>query len=226
MLAVGDAAFQRKCLAKMQDVARRERTILFVSHNLAAIQQLCTRSLVLDGGRIAFIGDTTEAVNLYLGAGKTPSSFRADAAGRTRYIAEARLASDWEAGASTVEQGDDLVIELTVVNESDPFEAAFGIAILTPDMVGVIGHNTINLGEPVTCPSGRTAVRATVPKLPLMEGTYVISFALHQWRSGTVIDHAPSCLSFDVLPTRGAIPRLNRSGVVVWECDWQLVDGR
>ena len=226
VLAVGDSAFQRKCLTKIQDVARRERTILFVSHNLAAIQQLCTRSLVLDGGEIAFIGDTSEAVNLYLDAGRAPSCFRADAAGRSRYIAEARLAADWEAGARAVEQGEDLVIELTVVNEGEPFDIAFGMGILTPDMVSVIGQSTVNLGEPPTCPQGRSTVRLTVPKLPLMEGTYAVSLVLYTWRCGTVIDHTPCCLSFEVLPTRAAIPRVNRSGVVVWECDWQLVDGR
>src|SRR5438874_235276 len=57
ILAVGDAAFQRKCLGRMGDVAREGRTVLFVSHNMAVIQALCRRGVFLDDGRLAFDGD-------------------------------------------------------------------------------------------------------------------------------------------------------------------------
>jgi lipopolysaccharide transport system ATP-binding protein len=66
VLAVGDTAFQRKCLGKMQDVSRTEgRTVLFVSHNMGAILQLTKRAVVLDGGQLAFSGPTAEAVDAY-----------------------------------------------------------------------------------------------------------------------------------------------------------------
>ncbi len=67
VLAVGDAQFQQKCLGKMEDVTTNEgRTVIFVSHNLASVRRLCTRSLVLDHGRVTFEGDTDEAVERYL----------------------------------------------------------------------------------------------------------------------------------------------------------------
>ncbi len=66
VLSVGDAAFQRKSLGKMQDVADSGRTVLFVSHNMAAVQQLCSRSIVLSEGRIAYDGETDKAVDWYL----------------------------------------------------------------------------------------------------------------------------------------------------------------
>lgn len=66
VLAVGDVAFQKKCLGKMNDVAREGRTVLFVSHNMAAIQALCTRSLLLDNGKVLFNGSTSEAISTYL----------------------------------------------------------------------------------------------------------------------------------------------------------------
>lgn len=68
VLAVGDAAFQKKCLGKMGDVAQQGRTVLFVSHNMAAAKSLCTRGLVLDAGRVVLTGDIQEAVDRYLGA--------------------------------------------------------------------------------------------------------------------------------------------------------------
>jgi homopolymeric O-antigen transport system ATP-binding protein len=66
VLAVGDAAFQRKCLGKMGDVAKRGRTVVFVSHNMAAVSTLCDRSVLLEDGQVSFIGDTEQAVQRYL----------------------------------------------------------------------------------------------------------------------------------------------------------------
>lgn len=66
VLAVGDAAFQRKCLGRMNDVARDGRSILFVSHQMEAILGLCTRAIWLDRGRVQFDGSPDEAVRTYL----------------------------------------------------------------------------------------------------------------------------------------------------------------
>jgi len=66
VLAVGDIKFQQKCLGKMGDVARKGRTVLYVSHNMNTVQQLCNRVVLLDGGRIKFIGDPDEGIKLYI----------------------------------------------------------------------------------------------------------------------------------------------------------------
>src|SRR2546421_11804717 len=66
VLAVGDAAFQKKCLGKMSDVARAGRTVLFVSHNMQALQSLCGRAVHLDQGRVAAIGTAQAVVSEYL----------------------------------------------------------------------------------------------------------------------------------------------------------------
>ncbi len=67
VLAVGDAEFQKKCLGKMEEVTREaNRTILFVSHNMPAIQQLCDRCVLLENGKVKMIGETKEVVNAYL----------------------------------------------------------------------------------------------------------------------------------------------------------------
>src|SRR6202020_2571510 len=66
VLAVGDVEFQKKCLGKMQDVARDSgRTVLFVSHNIGAVLSLCGRSIYLASGKIAFFGNTPEAAHAY-----------------------------------------------------------------------------------------------------------------------------------------------------------------
>lgn len=75
VLAVGDAEFQKKCLGKMGDVTSKEgRTVLFVSHNMAAVKSLCTKGIVLEHGRTKFIGDASSSVSIYLGGDNAMNS--------------------------------------------------------------------------------------------------------------------------------------------------------
>ena len=78
VLAVGDAAFQKKCMGKMGDVARGGRTVLFVSHNLNAVMELCTRAVTLEGGRVAFDGPAPAAVGKYLEQGEVRAQLDLD----------------------------------------------------------------------------------------------------------------------------------------------------
>ena len=74
VLAVGDAEFQKKCLGKMGEVAESGRTILFVSHNMGAVQQLCSRAVVLQQGRMHFMGGVEEGISSYLDSARTATS--------------------------------------------------------------------------------------------------------------------------------------------------------
>lgn len=69
VLAVGDSEFQKKCLGKMEDVSKEGRTLLFVSHNMSAINSLCSRCIYLMNGHIVSIGDTDKIINEYLSSG-------------------------------------------------------------------------------------------------------------------------------------------------------------
>ncbi|HEX8332136.1 MAG TPA: polysaccharide ABC transporter ATP-binding protein [Segetibacter sp.] len=76
VLAVGDSQFQKKCLGKMNEVSRGEgRTVLFVSHNMAAVKQLCNKAIVLNKGNVIFKGSAIEAVDFYQNLGGSASSF-------------------------------------------------------------------------------------------------------------------------------------------------------
>jgi lipopolysaccharide transport system ATP-binding protein len=95
VLAVGDAEFQQKCLGKMRDVTREGRTVIFVSHNLAAVRALCARSLLLEKGRLVFDGPTEDAVHRYLGhVGGDVGSAVVEGESLRRHIAKERLYSD------------------------------------------------------------------------------------------------------------------------------------
>lgn len=69
VLSVGDMPFQKKCLGRMQDIAKGGRTVLFVSHNMDVVRKLCARVIILHEGRVVMDGDTDEAINKYLGEG-------------------------------------------------------------------------------------------------------------------------------------------------------------
>lgn len=78
VLAVGDMAFQKKCLGKMEDVASQGRTVLFVSHNMSAISSLCTKSILLDSGTVEGFGATEQMISLYLNAKSNKSGISVD----------------------------------------------------------------------------------------------------------------------------------------------------
>jgi lipopolysaccharide transport system ATP-binding protein len=116
VLAVGDAEFQRKCLGKMHDVGKSGRTVLFVSHNMAAVKSLTTRSLVLDGGRVGFIGPTGPAIEFYLHeALRFGADARAERLGRGLHtsIRSVRLLDGAGATAHIYKPGEQLRLEVT-----------------------------------------------------------------------------------------------------------------
>jgi lipopolysaccharide transport system ATP-binding protein len=78
VLAVGDAEFRRKCLDKMQDVSEGGRTVLFVSHNMHAIRELCQRGILLEGGKIVHSGPTDEVVDKYLSLASSDQNVNED----------------------------------------------------------------------------------------------------------------------------------------------------
>ncbi len=88
VLAVGDAPFQRKCLGKMGDVARQGRTILFVSHNMAAVQQLTHSCVILEAGRLIYHGPTETALSKYLSTSRELASTIYDVRNAPRRIPE------------------------------------------------------------------------------------------------------------------------------------------
>ena len=85
VLAVGDMAFQKKCLDKMRDAAKKEgRTVLYVSHNMNTIRQLCDRCVVLDKGKVVFEGEVEEAIAIYLNSGDAEETVCTDLGKRER----------------------------------------------------------------------------------------------------------------------------------------------
>jgi lipopolysaccharide transport system ATP-binding protein len=99
VLAVGDAEFQKKCLGKMQDVAHSGRTVIFVSHNMQAVSQLCEKGLLLEQGKMVFNGDVNEAIERYVSSwavdrGPQERNLRRPGSGEVRFTS-VKVAKDY-----------------------------------------------------------------------------------------------------------------------------------
>ena len=113
VLAVGDAEFQKKAIGKMQDVSRGEgRTVLFVSHNMASIRQLCRHGLLLNNGSIEMSGNVDAVVNHYLSGQRTLDDFERQGNGSVRAV-------KCEADSEVVPLGKDLTIDIVLKVERD-----------------------------------------------------------------------------------------------------------
>lgn len=183
VLAVGDAAFQKKCLGKMGEVAKEGRTVLFVSHNLAAVENLCDEVLVLKSGRVDVLGAPREAINRYLGS-------TTEAAGASLLARQDRRgngAARFESidvrpfgSAPRIATGHDLEIEVILAAKDPevPPRVNLDVALHVRDARGSLITTFANFftgqaQEPVFI-DGRWALSCRVPKLPLLEGTYRI----------------------------------------------------
>jgi lipopolysaccharide transport system ATP-binding protein len=133
VLAVGDAAFQKKCLGKMGTVAEKEgRTVLFVSHNTLAVSQLCSKSVYLKNGNIEFIGKTQNALELYLGQFEinelNSQEWSVYTENGITLQFKINVSSKGIASAS-IKPGDDLEFIAKIVTESPIKKAILGIGI-------------------------------------------------------------------------------------------------
>ena len=121
VLSVGDTAFQQKCLGKMEDVAGQGRTVLFVSHNMAAITQLCTRTLLLDAGSIQTEGSPDRVIARYLGSGNQEG--RADLSMRKGPVGSGGAVFEW----AEVRNSDDEICQDFSIG--DDVRVAFGLRL-------------------------------------------------------------------------------------------------
>jgi len=176
VLAVGDTAFQRKCLGKMEETAREGRTVLFVSHNLGAVRTLCQSALLLDAGRIAFRGEVEETLSLYESrvASRTgdisPRAFQGPLADRF-HLHEISYRQDGRP-VSAIDPERELTIE--VQSEALRSFHSFDLTIaLYRDGVHLASCHDAPQGAPVS--AGPLLSRIRIPPRVLRPGRYTVS---------------------------------------------------
>lgn len=136
VLAVGDAAFQRKCIGKMNEVANEGRTVLFVSHNLPVVRQLCQRGILLDEGRIVIDSSVETALNTYINSGITGQNGQmlwndgiADEGVDELSVYAIRLRDDTGEISGTLDYAKPYTVEIEYELHQDIFNFAMGFSL-------------------------------------------------------------------------------------------------
>ncbi len=185
ILAVGDEYFQRKCFAKLNEFRSRDKTICFVSHDLAAVARLCRRGILLDGGRVRASGgialvleayaELVEAHEQHALAGAAPTGDRWGS-GEVRIERVSIVSGARE--TLVVHTGQLFGIRLTYEVTGAVTEAVFGVTIYRDDGLSVYGTNTQVDGQRIPLRAAGGTVTFAVDRLPLLPGTYELDVAV------------------------------------------------
>jgi ABC-type polysaccharide/polyol phosphate transport system ATPase subunit len=218
VLAVGDAAFQRKCLGKMDDVAREGRTVLFVSHNMDAIQRLCPQSVLIEHGQIIAYADSGSVVSRYLSSdndrAKPNTWIDLSSMERRRGTGEARFttvrySSPNEDVAFHAYPGGSLEFTMAIVSTSPRSVESLAVLLSTRTGTKLINADTLSQGTILRLKEGRNNITMRIKEVYLNAGVYVVGLWLSR-SPGVILDHVQAAFDIDVVPAQsrglGATP--------------------
>ena len=230
VLAVGDGAFQKKCLGKMGDVAtKEERTVLFVSHNMAAVEKLCRAGIVLHYGQLQYVGNQTESITKYLtnfSAGVSSLKERKDRQGSGEIIVVAIEVRDEDGNileAAASGQNIEIYLYFEAQATVKHSRVIASISVTTQLEVPVfLQHNRLTHDEFGLLPQ-QGAFVCRIKKLPLPPSSYHISYSLIA--DGVYLDYLSSATQLTVVDGdfygSGEVPPISH-GVCLVEAEWRM----
>jgi lipopolysaccharide transport system ATP-binding protein len=205
VLAVGDAQFQKKCLGKMQDVAAKEgRTVLFVSHNMAAVRSLCSRCFLLAGGKIAMSGNVEDCISHYLLSSHEDMPAKIDTAGLQRRhedhnakslrITSIKLGENDRAICFT---GEPLAIHVEFEVLEPLEDVILGYAVHSSEDIRIFESRSVDSYRPIAqLLPGKYFLRTELPGNPLNSGLYLLHIGARCASKG--LDYLPRIMTFRV----------------------------
>lgn len=209
VLAVGDAEFQKKAIGKMQDISKSDgRTVLFVSHNMAAVKSLCTTGIVLEHGKVVFEGGINNSIEFYLKDSQTLRCYR-------NWENEMAPCTDFIKMNEVKVMGSDKKMKLNYLTTED-VSVEFSYSILKTNKLFTHGFNLFNsqglhilsshdkdsptLIKPLSIGSYRKTIE--IPKNLLAEGSYTCSFAILRYNPFFVEFHEMEIVGFNILENK------------------------
>jgi lipopolysaccharide transport system ATP-binding protein len=227
VLAVGDAEFQKKCLGKIDEVSRREgRTVLLVSHNMAAITELADRALLLDAGSVVVDGSVAEAVSTYLARGARKATYirSPDCKDSFPHIARAEiLTSDPNA---VHRFGEPLEIRFCIKHPKPLINSSFCFIIINSQFQLPIIHSSYFHDDDFGKTPGTSILICRFPNILLNVGQFHLCTWLQEQPSGDTYEHLDGICAFEVV-------RVDEHQIGGWRSDvcayhephaWSLVD--
>ena len=232
VLAVGDIEFQKKCLGKMDSVAKEGRTVLFVSHNMGAIKSLCTRAIVIDNGRLEFDDIPYKSINHYVEKSKQSEKLalidRRDRMGNQKLkFTSICLINSNEEITDTVLSGDKLIIEAKYKLYTEEIKNVYiQINIIDPFGQVLFSCSTDIKNQNRSSINKNGAFRCIVPRLPLSENKYTLFISCKEDRY-THLDRIENAMSFNVLKgdfyNTGRI-NFKNTGHFLVDYNWEFIE--
>lgn len=228
VLAVGDAAFQKKCLGKMGEVAKEGRTVLFVSHNMGAVEKLCGKSVWFENGGVRDVGPSYDVIQQYLDSLREEKHVhRALSSGKKAIIRHVECTDLEGRQCTAVSMGGPLKIDIYYEVAETVDSLGFGISIENQSGQRIFGVNTMSEGRKCGTVSGRQNTYFNLPRVLLCPGIYYVTAAIHS-SDGKVLDWYEGATNFHVLANDMAGSGIFAGGVngLVWlEHEWNFNNG-
>jgi hypothetical protein len=228
VLAVGDTEFQKKCLGKIDEVSRQEgRTVLLVSHNLAAVAEMASRALLLDAGLVAVDGSVAEAVSTYLSRGARKATYIRPSGSKisSPHIARAEiLTSDPNA---VHRFGEPLEMKFWIRHPVPMTHGSFCFQIFNSQFQFPVIHSSYYHGTTFGNTSGCSILVCRFPKILLNIGQFHLCTWLQDQRSRDTYENLDGICAFEVI-------RIDEHQIAGWrpqicayheEHAWRAVDG-
>jgi lipopolysaccharide transport system ATP-binding protein len=233
VLAVGDQAFQGKCLTKIESLSRTGRTVFFVSHNMATVERLCSRCLLFRRGQLVAEGAPPDIVAQYHEASVDltgHSDLRAHP-GRSKdsvpIMTDVTLFGETSEATACLRMGSGLSVRVKLGDMPNPIRPNLGVVVKTALGVPVFGasNRTVSRTQPPGAISHGEVV-CRFDRLPLMPGRYLVDLHCGDWDRH--LDIVQDAISFEVMPGdvfgTGLLPPRN-SGPIFWPAAFDVHDG-
>jgi len=225
VLSVGDESFQRKCFRKIHEMKQKGKTIVFVSHNLNAVAELCDRVIWLKSGEIQEVGKPEKVIESYLNSVDSQdkieivrSSIRHRWGSKEIEIEDVKLYNGIGEETTTFHTGDSMYIKLKYIAHKKIDDPVFGIAIHRDDGVHIFGTNTkinnfridyVNTSGIIEC----------IVNQNLNEGMYLLSVSVYNFDLKHPYDNHNRLYNFKIL--RSNQPEVH--GPVYFPCEWRVI---
>lgn len=226
VLAVGDQAFQLKCIEKIEAFRSEGRTIVIVSHGLASIHQLCEKSAWLEKGEIRRVGDSVDVIADYTGESFSVQPRQEGELG-SRFgtgeveVTAVRLIDHNGNSQLSLTTGESVIIEVDFTSHRNLRETVFGVKISNLHGTEIWGTNSKRRRQFIETLRESGTVRVQIPSLPLLEGSYDLTITASDHTERKIYDCWDRRVRFDVTPGANF-----DEGLITVESDWDTSQAR
>ena len=231
VLAVGDVAFQKKCLGKMEDVSQKGRTVLFVSHNMAAITQLCPNAVLLEHGTVKEIDSADKVVRRYLTIGSEKlhtvdlTHYKPRRGTQDIVFEWAQLSDSEQRACQKFSVGDDITVTLGLKPVRHYYhnkKVKVAVQLRTSDGIPICNMVDTDSNFQIEYLRNREVLSICIKDIRLYPDTYYASLWVGTVTSTETFDHVQDCLSFSIVDggklTARHLPR--SAGIVFLTPEW------